>query len=173
MQHTYDTAGRDGTPFSLILLDVDNFKAINDGFGHSTGDLVLKGLGEIVRSCVRETDTAARFGGEEVLILLPHTGPEAALLCAHRMRRALEQAQWPHGRVTASFGVATHVSGSGSLQNLLRDVDQAMYQAKRTGKNKVVRQGRHDADPDHPSHRRCSNIIAPVGIHIPTWKAHA
>jgi len=124
---------------SLVVLDVDHFKRINDEHGHDTGDQVLKAVAESIRSAVRDTDMAFRFGGEEFVILLNETPREGAGVVAERLRARLagEPVILADGTpliVTASFGVAT-LTGQGSGQALFKAADTAMYRAKQDGRN--------------------------------------
>lgn len=135
---------RYGGELSLVLLDLDHFKQVNDGHGHDAGDLVLRNVSGLVKATVREVDLAARYGGEELALVLPSTGASGAVTVAERLRRSLEQHEHvTHGgarlRVTASFGVAT-ASGrdAADVAALLRRVDQALYAAKHEGRNRVV-----------------------------------
>ncbi|VAW48848.1 diguanylate cyclase (GGDEF domain) [hydrothermal vent metagenome] len=123
--------------FSLILLDVDNFKQINDQYGHDVGDLVLIGLAKITKEYLREVDTLCRFGGEEFIIVLPKTDLETACKTAERL--CLEMAQHPFPqveKVTISLGVGSYQPDL-TIDELIKKVDVALYQAKRSGKNKV------------------------------------
>jgi diguanylate cyclase (GGDEF)-like protein len=134
-------ADRFGTPLSLVLADLDDFKAVNDLHGHPVGDEVLIGLAEVLRATVRESDLAGRWGGEEFLLLLPGTDAEGAVHLADRIRVALaEQAlAGPDGvpfDVTCSFGVAQHAPGEDE-RSLLAAADRALYRAKRAGKDRV------------------------------------
>jgi diguanylate cyclase (GGDEF)-like protein len=130
-----------GGPVGLILADVDDFKAVNDRFGHPTGDLVLRDLAETLRENVREIDTAARWGGEEFAVILPGTDLEGAAQVAERIRVALAEKEITSVdgaplHVTASFGVAT--SGpTTTVQQLVEAADEALYRAKRAGKDRV------------------------------------
>lgn len=145
--------------FSVILLDIDHFKAVNDTFGHATGDLVLCGVAEVLQSFLRRRDVAGRWGGEEFLLLLPGTALERAARVAERLRARIESSRtgpWqllpgqlptlgePSSSgvgpgVTASFGVACYRPGD-SLEALLTRADAAMYRAKREGRNRVERE---------------------------------
>ncbi len=130
------------TPFSVVLLDLDDFKRINDDYGHHGGDLALHAFGHLLAEHVRDFDVAARLGGEEFAILLPQTRAEAAAVVAGRIRSALTTA-WisvsdsERVRLTASFGVAESSFGQGTAE-LLRRADDAMYAAKRAGKDRAV-----------------------------------
>ena len=123
--------------FSLILLDVDNFKQINDQYGHDVGDLVLIELAKITQSFLREVDTLCRFGGEEFIIVLPKTELEVACKIAEKL--CLEIAKHPFEvveKVTISLGVGSYQPDL-SIDKLIKKVDVALYKAKRSGKNKV------------------------------------
>jgi diguanylate cyclase (GGDEF)-like protein/hemerythrin-like metal-binding protein/PAS domain S-box-containing protein len=129
---------RHGHKLSLVLVDLDHFKRVNDTFGHAAGDQVLKGFGEIARGCLRLTDLLGRWGGEEFALLLPDTGPGSAGVVAERLRASLEQFAFPGGiRVTASMGVVGCRPGE-DFAALMGRADAAMYRAKQTGRNRVV-----------------------------------
>lgn len=133
-------AKRGKTPFSLIMLDIDHFKQVNDKFGHSTGDLVLKQLCHLIRDLIRQGDLLIRWGGEEFLILLPNTLIEAAGPFAERIRVEVEREHFVNvGPITISLGVAQLREGD-STDTLLRRVDNALYRAKQEGRNRVVLQ---------------------------------
>ena len=125
-------------PFSIILLDVDNFKAYNDQFGHPEGDTVLRTVADILTQSIRDVDFVARYGGEEFVILLPLTDIEGACKVAERCRKSLETAYWKHRKVTASFGVATKNIHSNSAQEMVDFADKALYTTKRSGRNGVT-----------------------------------
>lgn len=140
--HELARSRRSGRPMAVVLFDIDRFKAINDRFGHETGDQVLHRLGELLRTELREADLAARWGGEEFCVLLPDTTPHAAAEIAERLRGAVERMPLaaPDGSalpVTASFGVALSRPDDDDLHRLVDAADQAMYQAKREGRNRV------------------------------------
>ena len=129
-----------GTPLTVVLADLDDFKRINDGFGHHAGDYALRAFGELLRDHVRDVDVAGRIGGEEFAVFLPETGAAAAAAVASRMREALASSRitLPEGaqiRLTASFGIAESVADQ-STDELLRRADDALYEAKRAGKNR-------------------------------------
>jgi diguanylate cyclase (GGDEF)-like protein len=130
------------TPLTVVLADLDDFKRINDSFGHHAGDYALRAFGELLRNHVRDVDVAGRIGGEEFAVFLPETRVEAATAVAARMREALASSRitLPEGaqiRLTASFGIAESVSGQ-STDELLRQADAALYEAKRAGKNRFT-----------------------------------
>lgn len=129
---------RIGETFSLIMLDIDHFKRINDVYGHDVGDVVLCHTAQLMRNAVRETDLAARLGGEEFILVLAATDLQAAATCAERLRSQLV-AMRPaslHEDMSASFGVVQYHAGV-DLASLLKQADTAMYIAKNAGRNRV------------------------------------
>lgn len=130
---------RSQVPISVIMLDVDHFKAINDTFGHATGDAALRHLARLLQSSLRKSDLCGRIGGEEFVVLLPDTGVDAACILAEKLRQAIMAHPLQHeGQVhsfTVSLGVA---SGAGSLEHLVHQADLALYRAKNDGRNRVV-----------------------------------
>jgi diguanylate cyclase (GGDEF)-like protein len=132
-------------PVSLVMLDLDDFKAINDSYGHQQGDIVLSKVANVLRDLSRDIDEPARYGGEEMAVILPQTDLEGAELAAERMRSAIEALQIeridgeePLG-VTASFGVASLPECAKDKDALIAEADAALYRAKRGGKNAVSR----------------------------------
>jgi len=126
-------------PVSVIVFDLDRFKAINDNHGHDIGDKVLVTAAEVIRGCLRTGDLAARIGGEEFCILMPRAGRAEATAIAERLREALARTEvkpLPPGRMTASFGVYQALPGDG-LQQMLQMSDKALYEAKASGRNCV------------------------------------
>ena len=132
-------AVRSGSPLSLILADIDHFKAFNDNHGHQAGDRCLRDVATLLDSIVqRAGDQVARYGGEEFAAMLPETDAEGAESIAERMRRAVESLETGGGRVTVSIGVATTVAGeTRSAESLVAAADAALYEAKRAGRNTV------------------------------------
>jgi len=129
---------RYGRPFSIILLDLDYFKAINDQFGHLTGDKVLVAFAAIMRAQARQSDILGRWGGEEFLILCPDTNQEQAVVLGERIRQAMASHVGPtSGHHTVSAGIAT-LRDTDTPDSLLAQADQALYQAKAQGRNRVV-----------------------------------
>lgn len=125
-------------PLSAVLIDVDQFKDVNDQFGHDMGDRALVEIADRLRRTVRATDLLGRWGGEEILLVAPHTDHDAALELAERCRAGIADTPLPGvGRVTASFGVATLVEDD-DARSLLRRADLALYTAKRNGRDRVV-----------------------------------
>ena len=133
---------RFGDPFSVLLVDIDHFKRINDRLGHAAGDAVLCAVSRTLQAKAREVDRVARYGGEEFCILLPHTVRDGALQAAERLRAAISQVDIPwndeHIAVSISTGLACASEPGESLQSLLRRADEALYQAKAEGRNRVV-----------------------------------
>lgn len=128
--------------FSIILADIDDFKAINDNYGHDCGDVVLQEVSRVIRSRLRQQDTAARWGGEEFLVLLTETRYKEAFRMAEQIHRALSEKTFSirehHISVTMTMGVSEyHLSQS--VDDCIRIADQTMYQGKQSGKNRVVR----------------------------------
>jgi len=138
----WSSARRHGQPLSLISIDLDHFKDINDTFGHGVGDLVLKDFAELLLKMVRGEDVAVRWGGEEFIILLTHADAEAATALAERIRCSFEQSQLrpPTRPLTASFGVAQLQDGENE-SDLIKRADHALYRAKHEGRNRVVTVG--------------------------------
>jgi diguanylate cyclase (GGDEF)-like protein len=136
---------RFGQPVGLVLLDLDDFKAVNDTYGHQQGDLVLREVARVLRETSREIDEPARYGGEELAVVLPGTDLEGAYNLAERVRAGIEELALPlldgDGvlRVTASFGVATLPGSADGMRDLVAAADEALYRAKRAGKNRTVR----------------------------------
>lgn len=124
---------RYGEIYSVIYLDIDNFKAYNDTYGHLEGDKVLKNMGEILREALRNPDSAYRYGGEEFVVLLPHTTKEQALKVAGRIRDEVHHRLCHSYEITVSIGI----TDSRVNKNVVRAADRAMYQAKREGKNRI------------------------------------
>jgi diguanylate cyclase (GGDEF)-like protein len=130
-------------PVGLIMLDIDNFKSINDTHGHQQGDVVLERVARVVADSSRDADFPARYGGEEMAVILPHTDLEGAYAIAERVRTAVESLRIPRKddggalRITASLGVAATTDGPKDA--LIADADGALYEAKRQGKNRTVR----------------------------------
>ncbi len=130
------------TPLSLALIDLDHFKAINDSHGHAAGDTVLNSVGEIVKTSIRSSDIAGRYGGEELCVVLPQTSAEGAFALAESLREQIEESVISvDGKtitVTASIGIATWQANYTDAQQILISADQALYSAKRAGRNKTV-----------------------------------
>ena len=123
--------------FSMIIIDIDNFKKINDTYGHKTGDKILKEMAQLIKDSIRKIDMAFRYGGEELVILLPNTDLEKAKLIADRIRNNISQKiKIKNNSVTISAGVGMY-NKENELE-FFKKVDEALYMAKKTGKNKVI-----------------------------------
>lgn len=136
------TAARHHRPLSIALIDVDHFKSINDTYGHPAGDAVLQEVASLLQAQSRASDICCRYGGEEFAIVMPDTGPDDALVLCDRIRELLEETNWPkhpERTVTASIGIAGS-AGAATLspEAWLELADKALYQAKNTGRNRVV-----------------------------------
>lgn len=138
LERELERTGRHPSRFSVILLDVDRFKQVNDTFGHAIGDRILISVAQLIRKQLRKTDVFARYGGEEFAILLPQTDLQGALALAEKCRHVLQENTFAEvGQVTASFGVATF-DGTETPDQLLKRVDLSLYEAKAGGRNRVV-----------------------------------
>jgi len=137
LEQEMNQAKRYGTPLSVLLLDVDSFKAYNDSFGHPAGDEILRRLSQILRAQGRDTDFFARYGGEEFIIILPLTDAAGAMVLSERLRSAVERASWPERGVTVSLGAATLLAAMPDEAALVAAADQALYAAKTSGRNCV------------------------------------
>ena len=132
-------AMRQQQAFSVIGLDLDHLKQINDKYGHAYGDLAIKTVANVLKKNARSIDTAARMGGEEFNVVLPGVDSNGAMIAAERIRKALENEKLDTiGHITASIGVATFLEHSDNIEDILELTDQAMYQSKRNGRNQVT-----------------------------------
>jgi diguanylate cyclase (GGDEF)-like protein len=130
---------RTGRPTALVLLDLDNFKRVNDRFGHAVGDYVLSQVARVLEQNARSADVVCRYGGEEIAVILPETGPVEAAQAAERLRQMVEKRNdRPGPAVTVSAGVAAYPSDAASSDALIAAADAALYQAKGAGKNRVM-----------------------------------
>jgi diguanylate cyclase len=141
---SFARATEDGTPFCLMLLDIDHFKSFNDSWGHQTGDQVLRLVAMTLKSNIRGQDLAARYGGEEFAAILPNTDLEGAVIVADNIRRAVQAKELLKrstneklGRITASFGVAKYRDGD-TPASLIERTDKCLYAAKHAGRNRVL-----------------------------------
>jgi diguanylate cyclase (GGDEF)-like protein len=131
-----ERARRYDRPLAVVMADIDDFKAVNDYYGHSTGDAVLRGMGEAFRRQIREVDIACRVGGEEFGIIMPETDAEGAIQAAERIRLAVvDQPMSGVGQVTVSLGVSVFPHDAQSAKDIVEAADRALYSAKRAGKN--------------------------------------
>lgn len=141
LEEEFSRAQRYNLPLSCIFFDIDNFKKINDHYGHLTGDMVLRQISRMIQKVLRKSDISARYGGEEFAICLPNTGADSANQFAERllvMIRDLSIQQLKGENVTVSIGTSTFMNNNvGSYRDLLQLADKAMYQAKKSGKNRI------------------------------------
>lgn len=142
IERTYSVAKRYGTPYSLVMLDLDHFKSFNDTYGHIVGDALLRRIAEIITGEVRDVDLAVRYGGEEFLIILSKAGLDSAVEIAERIRRRTETADFAEEgakpvKITVSLGVASWDESIASGDELLSRADTALYKAKGNGRNRV------------------------------------
>lgn len=132
---------RNGKPFSLIIIDLDKFKDVNDKYGHLEGDKVLKSTSKTLQNDSRGYDVACRFGGEELILILPETSPDEALIVAEKFRRKFESMTYTSSKgeeykVTASFGVSSSTPED-TASELFKRADEAVYRSKDNGRNRV------------------------------------
>lgn len=135
-------AERTGVPITLLLTDVDHFKKVNDTYGHPVGDQVLIGVARVARECVRKIDLAARYGGEEFAIVLEGTSLEGGIQLADRIRKEVQEQSFASDKgpfsVTLSLGIATYPTDGADTASLIARADQALYEAKRSGRNRAI-----------------------------------
>ncbi|MCL6105798.1 MAG: diguanylate cyclase [Actinobacteria bacterium] len=150
LEQEFQRAVRYESQLSLIMADIDSFKKINDAHGHQVGDEILTQLAGVISREVRDMDIVARYGGEEIAVLLPQTGPKQACEVATRIRGAVENYNFhlpDGGNVTLSLGVAGFPEcGASNYAGLVQVADAALYEAKKTGKNRVVAGGNYEPD---------------------------
>ncbi|RJQ48685.1 MAG: diguanylate cyclase [Nitrospiraceae bacterium] len=143
MEKELESAGRYSHNLSLIMIDIDHFKKINDTFGHPAGDDVLRSVTGLLTEALRKSDTAARYGGEEFVVVLPETDIKGAVTLAERIRKLVEKAEIMIDakaiRITVSLGVTTYTPGKGTknVAELIKSADTALYNSKQTGRNKI------------------------------------
>jgi diguanylate cyclase (GGDEF)-like protein len=135
-------ASRSGRPLTLLFVDLDGFKAVNDTHGHLCGSRTLVEVGAVIRGSARETDVVARFGGDEFALVLPDTGSEGGVAVGERVRSRIAEHQFLEAdgldiRLTASVGVSTLPDVAASAEELVQAADRAMYQVKDAGKNGI------------------------------------
>ena len=142
LKQEWDNAQRSGAELSVLMVDIDHFKRVNDDYGHDTGDIVLREVAQILRSQSRSGDVLCRLGGEEFLSININCGIERALVCAERLREAVENTSIVHGEfdknVTISVGVAQCTADMDGIDDLLKEADEGLYAAKEAGRNTVV-----------------------------------
>jgi len=138
LKSNLDMFKRYGNVFSIIMLDIDHFKKVNDNYGHPIGDAVLKDFATIIKQNARITDTVGRWGGEEFMIIAAETDSSGAIKFATTLKKAISDYDFEKvGRVTASFGL-TQVAVGDDTEDIIKRADLALYSAKESGRNKVV-----------------------------------
>ena len=137
LNNVYEKVQKNNKNFSIILLDLDNFKKINDRYGHPIGDKILKKICHLLNNNIRELDTLGRWGGEEFLIVCSKTNLKSAINLAQRLRKLIVKTDFPYvNKVTSSFGVASYSKGE-NLKSIIKNADDNLYKAKENGRNTV------------------------------------
>ncbi|MDO9635786.1 MAG: GGDEF domain-containing protein, partial [Thiobacillus sp.] len=141
LEQAWSAASRSGMPLSVMVIDIDHFKKINDTYGHAAGDTVLREAATNLRTSARREDSVCRIGGEEFLVICPNTDLKAAMLSAERLRANLSENRITLGQatksLTVSIGVATRDPGTVDVDALVSSADQALYAAKESGRNQA------------------------------------
>jgi len=146
LKQEFANSQRQKTPLSVIMTDIDFFKGVNDTYGHSIGDLVLKTVSDVIRLQLREYDIAGRYGGEEFTIILPNTNAKSAIMVAERLRKAVEKTHIDisklspeHKKISVTISQGVHeVKKEDTVETLIMNADKALYKAKMDGRNRVV-----------------------------------
>ena len=144
MEHLYtiNSSGEKKETLSILMIDIDFFKNINDTYGHAAGDIVLEAVAKIIKSCTRNVDTAARYGGEEFVVMLNNTPPSAALAVAERIRKLVEDKiilyDGQNIKVTISIGVSSYNFDLEPAKSIVERADKALYESKQNGRNRVT-----------------------------------
>lgn len=143
LEREFQRSQRKASPISMVLMDIDHFKRVNDQYGHQNGDIVLSAIARLAKEDRRSYDIAVRYGGEEFVLVLPETSHEEAVMVAERLREKVQMqtfsGELTNLRVTISMGVATYpTSNLTTIEDLIREADAALYRAKQGGRNRVV-----------------------------------
>ena len=165
MQRLHDEAmrsTRNKRAFSVIMTDVDHFKSYNDSFGHPAGDDVLQRVATLLKESTRTVDCVARYGGEEFALLLPETEIDGALEVAERIRARIAAEPFPERMVTVSVGVAEFPSHADRPEKIIAVADEALYQAKHGGRNRVMLAGQGDAPSKHVTGKATAEAVLPT-----------
>lgn len=131
-------ASREGYPISILFVDIDKFKSVNDTFGHDIGDLALKHVSKLIQQNSREYDVAIRWGGEEFVLFLPNTTAEGAFILAERLRICIEQSNFEYCKLTTSLGIATYPNDNINIEKVTSYADEALYYSKQSGRNRTT-----------------------------------
>ncbi|HEX2195833.1 MAG TPA: sensor domain-containing diguanylate cyclase [Actinomycetota bacterium] len=153
LEREMSRAARSGEPVTLVMVDVDHFKKLNDKHGHQAGDEVLRLVARVLASACRDFDTAARYGGEEFAVILPACSSAESLVVAERLRESIAEIETVT-EVTASAGVATFPTHAADAEGLINAADEALYESKRAGRNRVTRSRRRGA-------RKAKDVVLP------------
>ena len=141
MKNEVDRAKRYGGLLSVIMIDIDRFKKVNDRFGHPTGDTILKIISMLLKKHARKVDIVCRYGGEEFVCICPISGTRSARITAERLRRSIQKTQFEYNRIafyiTISVGICKYTSKYSTVEKLIAGADKALYQAKKNGRNQV------------------------------------
>jgi diguanylate cyclase (GGDEF)-like protein len=144
LQEELHRAQRYNNILSIVMADLDQFKNINDTYGHDAGDRVLKAIGKFLQKNVRDVDVVARYGGEEFVIMIPEAANDAAYILSERLRKNLSELKFENlPSVTVSLGIASFPHDGTDPEDLIKKADAAMYAAKRAGRDKVVKYTRN------------------------------
>ena len=142
LEQEYNRTKRHPSDFSLAILDIDYFKKVNDTFGHQYGDYVLKTVADLMKQSFRKTDLLYRYGGEELVVIMPETNIEGAIIPLQRLRRLIEEYDFDYNgvktKVTVSMGLTMNYQSIASTSDMIRTADEALYKAKESGRNRVV-----------------------------------
>lgn len=138
LKQELERAKRFSHPLSILMADIDHFKKVNDTFGHPAGDIVLKEIAMLLEQTTRAIDFVGRYGGEEFIVILPHTDSNGAMLVAEKVRKKIAETKFPKvGTVTISIGAAVAIKTS-TIKTLVQQVDSALYMSKKSGRNRLT-----------------------------------
>jgi len=138
LRQKIEEAKRNNIQLSLLMMDIDDFKIVNDSYGHQSGDNVLKKIGDTINRLLRKMDFAARYGGEELAVIMPDANREQVFKAAERIRKAISQLKFEDFSVTISIGTSSFGRDINTSEKLLKAADNALYEAKDKGKNRVI-----------------------------------
>jgi len=142
----FTKAKTDGTHLSCLMADIDFFKSVNDRYGHATGDQVIKGIADVLKTCTRDSDLVGRYGGEEFCVVFPDLDLKQAAQIAERIRHTIEKKPCGGVEITASLGVSSLEHNANNPDELINQADKALYAAKNSGRNRVINWGEEDPD---------------------------